>query len=129
VTRLCSALALILLVGCGQINTLNSVSSDRGRYSLDGSANFLAAKEILSAKCESCHPGLVEQSEDWWATDSVFDMATGNITLVVPGNAEGSALFKSLQLNGVAGSRADMPLGGTMTSAEVQVFRDWINSL
>jgi hypothetical protein len=105
-----------LLGSCLPFNTLNSVSSDAGRYSISGSNAFVAARQVMAAKCSSCHSYVLEYSEADWQT-----------RLVVAGNPEGSPLFQRLKLNGLGG---DMPPDDpSWSAAELQTIRTWIESL
>ena len=111
--------AVALLCGCGQMNTLNGVAGDAGKYSLEGSPQFLAARSLMSEKCSSCHSGFVSQSEDEWRAGG----------LVVAASPSSSQLFLRLKNNGVSGSAQDMPPGDTLSAAEAAVISDWITSL
>ena len=113
--------ALVSGPSCGKLNTLNSFASDAGRYSITGSTEFLAVREILSAKCADCHSYFLENTEAAWlvATDDQ------GRSLVVAQDPEGSVLFQSLKLAG--GTMP--PTSDTWVSADVETFRAWINSL
>jgi len=115
------------LGGCLPFNTLNSVSSDEGRFSASGSAEFMAVREVMNARCVVCHAQhgtYVTLSEQEW-------MDSG---LVVAGDPEASVLYRRLKLTGLpdlsASQPASMPLGdASWTSVETEIFKEWINSL
>ena len=122
VRRIWIALFLLSLgsaAGCGKLNTLNSVAGDAGRYSLDGSAEFLAVRQIFAAKCATCHVSFSTYSEQEWMDNGY----------VVAASPSGSMLFQRLKSNGISGSQQDMPPTDVITSTEANAVRDWINSL
>src|SRR4051794_17187535 len=82
------------------------------------------AKAILDQKCVSCH-GSARMS-DLDLRDSGTILKGGKRgAAVVPGNAEGSLLYKAVKREG----ELQMPPGKVpLTSAEIAVLRDWINA-
>ena len=75
---------------------------------------------ILSANCAGCH-GFVGSYEQ------LMEKQSGAAPIIVPGDAAASVLVWRLE-----GQKADgtaigrMPQGGSLTSEEIQLFRDWI---
>ena len=118
-----SALSILLLsaCGCGQMNALNSVAGDAGKYSLDGSPQFLAARSLMAEKCASCHSGFVSRSEEEWLSAPPV--------LVQASSPSTSELYLRLKNNGIDETNADMPSGDTLSTQEAAVIRDWINTL
>lgn len=120
--KLPATLAALLFVAavlgsCLPLNTLNSVSSDAGRYSIGGTSEFVAAREVMASKCISCHSYFLDYSEADWVQAGWVRRA----------DAEGSLLFQRLKLNGLGG---DMPPDDPSWSpAELQTIRAWIESL
>jgi len=107
---------MLLLSGCGNVNTLNSVSGDAGVYSSDLSA----ARQIIVSKCVSCHSDYAFTTDADWSADP----------LIVPGSANDSTFFRRLKDNGVDTSQADMPLAAAPLSlSEIQTIQNWINDL
>lgn len=113
------SILLVSACGCGQMNALNSVAGDAGKYSLDGSPQFLAARSLMAEKCSSCHSGFVSQSEAEW-------LSSGLVQASSPSTSE---LYLRLKSNGISGSDQDMPPGDTLSSTEAAVISDWINTL
>lgn len=111
---------MLLLSGCGNVNTLNSVSGDAGVYSSDLSA----ARQIIVSKCASCH----FHSDYTFKTDADWSADT----LIVPGNANASTLVRRLKESGVEGvnpALANMPLDAAPLSlSEIDTIKNWINN-
>ncbi len=116
------ALLILLIIltssACGNMNTLNGVSSDQQRFSDEGSSQFLAAKAVLINQCVSCHSFSTFSEQEW--------LSSG---MIVPQSTTNSSLFKRLKNNGLAGSAQDMPPSGQLSPEEVGLIADWINSL
>lgn len=106
-----------LAAGCGNVNTMNSVAGDAAIYSADLSP----ARQIIVNKCASCHyhSNYAFKSDADWSVD----------TLIVPGDASTSTLYRRLQNNEFDSSRADMPLAAAPLSLnELETIRNWINN-
>ena len=107
-------------LGCGKV--YNSSTYDAFTYgSAGGTAQFLAAKDIIKNNCATCH---THPSHQAWAGMSEKDFITQNY--VVAGNLAGSQLYTKIQGNrtGIAGN---MPEGGTpLTSAQLDTMEAWI---
>ncbi len=75
-------------------------------------------KLILVPKCASCHnPSSIRPREDY--TDFRSTLTTGKI---IPGNAEGSEIYKEC-------SSGNMPIGSApLTATELTVLKAWINN-
>ena len=119
IRRTVVAILMTSACGCGQMNALNSVAGDAGKYSLDGSPQFLAARSLMAEKCSSCHSGFVSQSEAEW-------LSSGLVKASSPSTSE---LYLRLKNNGISGSDQDMPPGESFSAAEAAVISDWINTL
>jgi len=83
---------------------------------------------IFDAQCVSCHPssGNLDLRPGYSYDELVNVPASGyNGILVVPGDAESSILYKKVDGSGAYG--ANMPLGGSLSSTQIAIIRDWIN--
>lgn len=80
---------------------------------------------IFSGSCTSCHgnSGNVNLSSYSALMNSVGSNY-GN-TVVVPGDADASGLVDKIEPNPAHGTR--MPIGGTLSSTQIQTIRAWIN--
>lgn len=106
---------LVSLASCFQ--TENSSSLDADTYTDDGSgtAEFRAAKLIMTQSCAGCHQ---------YHTRTEAQLKTDG--LMVAGNPEGSSLYHRLTgASGGAGPK-NMPQGGSLSSSDVQTIRFWI---
>lgn len=118
-----TTLALLASMGCGKV--YNSDTYDATTYgNSTGTPQFLAAKEIIVAKCASCH---TRPSHAAWAgTDEAGFISQG---LIKAQDLAGSMLYTKIQGNrtGIAGN---MPFGGTpLTDAELDTMEAWIMSI
>ncbi|WP_413290796.1 hypothetical protein [Bdellovibrio sp. HCB337] len=118
-----TAIALLAPIGCGKV--YNSSSYDATTYGVStGSAQFLAAKEIIVAKCASCH---TRPSHAAWAGTSEEEYISQG--LIKAQDLEGSVLYTKIQGNRTA-IAGNMPFGGTpLTDAELDTMEAWINSI
>ena len=116
-----AALGVTALLGtsCGNLNSLNSFSSDAEVYDRSISAEFAAARQFMASKCASCHQQFSSYSEAEWS-------ASG---LVSPGNPAGSELYLRLKSNGIPSSDQNMPPNGNLSASEAQIIQDWIETL
>ena len=94
-----------------------------GVLSAQGTPGYTAQiQPILNANCAGCH-GFAGSYEQLMAKQS------GAAPIVVPGDVAGSVLIWRLE-----GQKADgtaigrMPQGGSLTSEEIQLFKDWIGA-
>ncbi|MFN7684829.1 MAG: hypothetical protein ACK5QT_05395 [Oligoflexia bacterium] len=117
--RLLASLVLLVMAGCGKLNTLNSVSTDPYRFSASGSPEFVAARTVFVEKCSSCHFEFATYSESEWK-------ATG---WVISGDPTGSFLFGTLRGSGVPGGEEDMPPDGALSAGELGAIEAWIEAL
>ncbi len=74
---------------------------------------------IWNQSCVSCHQG--NQDPDLRASVSFNILTTEG--WVIPGNADGSILFRSLIGDGVS----LMPPGNPLTTAKINLVKQWIN--
>jgi mono/diheme cytochrome c family protein len=124
VNRYFSALILCLAsfvpLACGKV--YNSSSYDASTYgAADGTAQFLAAKDIIKTNCASCH---TRPSHQAWAGFSEKDFISQN--LIKAGNLAGSLLYTKIQGNRTA-TPGNMPDGGTLlTTAQIITIENWI---
>lgn len=119
---LARALTLIaLLMSVTACQTENSSASDAGRYGGDssGSANFVAAKAVITANCTTggCHSNFAALSSeaDWLAS-----------SFVVAGNAESSQVYYRIIGSAGAGGPKNMPQGGSLGAADLETIRNWV---
>lgn len=80
---------------------------------------------IFNGNCTSCHgsSGNVNVSSYSALMNSVGSNYGSNV--VVRGDADASGLVDKLEPNPTHGSR--MPIGGTLSTAQIQTIRAWIN--
>ncbi|GAB5409519.1 MAG: hypothetical protein BalsKO_18840 [Balneolaceae bacterium] len=80
---------------------------------------------IFNSRCTSCHgsSGNVNVSSYSALMSSVGSNYGNNV--VVAGDADASGLVDKLEPNPTHGSR--MPIGGTLTTDQIQTIRAWIN--
>jgi len=89
---------------------------------------FASALSVISQKCLGCHRG------GGSATDFTALLASEGLwvsaNLVVPGQSQNSLLYKYLQGSGFSPPPlGSMPLGGTLSTAERILIRDWIDRM
>ena len=91
---------------------------------VDQNNYFAAAKIILDNKCINCHRA--------GGTSPNLALLTENTAissgLIIKSNPEASPLYNRLQGSAGPGTK-NMPLNGSITSAEVKAIADWINNL
>ncbi|MBX9766064.1 MAG: cytochrome c [Bdellovibrionales bacterium] len=107
-----------LFFGCGKV--YNSSSSDFARYGsgVAGSANFVAARAVMSNQCFTCH-------SNWAALDEAGFVAA---SLVVSRDLSGSKVYARLRGNSVNGT-GNMPPAGILSTQEVEAFSTWISGM
>jgi hypothetical protein len=114
-----SALAatFLLSLGCGKVST--SSSSDALIYGsgVTGSANFLAARVVMSQKCFQCHD---------WVSYSEADYASQ--ALVTRNAAVNSRLYKKIKGND-SGVTGNMPPSGLLTDSDLIKIKVWIDTM
>src|SRR5437879_125628 len=82
------------------------------------------ARAVIEAKCLSCHGASRMSDLDLRQTETILKGGKRGAA-VVPGNAEGSLLYKAVRREG----ELQMPPGkAALTAAEVNTLRDWINA-
>src|SRR5213592_4064344 len=82
------------------------------------------AREILKAKCVTCHGDLRTSDLDLRELATILKGGKRG-SAIAPGNAEASLLYKAVQRDG----ELKMPPGKTgLTPSEVSALRDWINA-
>lgn len=84
---------------------------------------------IFNARCVSCHSASVPQSGVNLATYAATRASRGtqyNALIVLPNNADDSALYDKLLASPRFGSR--MPQGGALTTQQIANIRAWINA-
>lgn len=112
---------IIFLSSCLQTENSNSLDADNyAPVTTDGgeSDEFLAAKQVLSTNCSSCH-AYHNQSEDQLIAAGV----------VVAGDPEGSALFYRLSNSTGSNGPKNMPPTGALVDSDIQIIFDWIDTL
>jgi mono/diheme cytochrome c family protein len=95
----------------------------------DQNVSFSAdVQPIFDSHCVSCHPssGNLDLRSGYSYNNLVNRPASGyNGILVVPGDANASVLYKKIDGSGAYGS--NMPLGGSLSSAQIEIIRRWID--
>lgn len=101
------------LVCANCVQTQNSNTRDELAFATMGIGS------IVAANCASCHADFNNLTSAGWISRN----------LVIPGDPENSPLY--YRLNGSLGSKGpkNMPLGSSLTSADVEFVRDWISGL
>ena len=109
---------LFLLSGC--IQTENSSSQDADLYGggAGGSADFLAARQVIRTNCSACHTfGTMTQAQL---------LAEG---LFIPGDAVNSEIYYRLRNSTGPQGPKDMPdNGSTLSGTDLALIADWINN-
>jgi mono/diheme cytochrome c family protein len=115
-----TALTLLAPLACGKI--YNSSSYDSTIYgTATGSAQFLAAKTIITQNCASCH---TRPSHEAWA--GMDEAAFKTARLIEPGSLINSQLYTKILGNRTT-TPGNMPDGGTpLSSAQLDTIEDWI---
>ncbi len=105
------------LFGCVQAQNSSSQDADLYAVKPTGSAAFSAAQSIFSQSCTPCHSfnGMSE-------TDLI---ASGRVH---PGDAENSTIYNRLRGSTGPGTK-DMPQTGTISAADVEAIKTWINQI
>ncbi len=83
---------------------------------------------IFNQACVSCHPN--SGNLDLTATNAYNQLVNVNASgysgkRVVPGDAENSILYKKIDGSGAYGS--NMPLGGSLSNAQINTIKQWID--
>ena len=89
------------------------------------------AENLISTKCVSCHASggnFPDLSGDLCDLDGVASSI--GMPLLTLGNSDESYLFHKVDgtVEDVGGTGSTMPLGGTLSEAEIQIIGDWINT-
>lgn len=118
----------VVIVGlsCSE-NTENLVAApdDGGEEPVTDISYVNDIQPIFDSSCTSCHGsnGNVSLVSYSALMNSVGSRYGSNV--VVAGNADGSGLVDKIEPNPEHGTR--MPIGGTLTTSEIQTIRTWIN--
>jgi hypothetical protein len=114
-------LAVILSLLTGACAAYNSSSGDEGQYleaviDTGGDPNFAVAFGVVQNRCMGCHAS--------WSnlTSNALWIASG---YVKKGQASNSILITRTYRNGTG----DMPPSNTMTQAEFDSVKNWINDM
>src|SRR5262249_21335619 len=102
--KIWTTFALLFLTAC--LQTENSSTQDAGLYGVYGSADFIAARQIMAQNCNGCHTyGAMKESEF---------VANG---LMTPGDPTSSKIYTRL-IGSQGGTGAkNMPLSGGALSS------------
>lgn len=107
--------SILSIFGCGKIKNSSTVDA----ASASGSVEFVAAKQILTERCLSCHSN--------WTSYSESDFLAKN--LIKRSSAATSSLYIRIRGND-AGVAGDMPQGqSNLTYVETRAIKDWINAV
>ena len=105
----------LTIISCGRVRNSSSVDGS----TTAGTAEFVSAKEILNAKCLSCHSDWAGYSEDDFSKKGLIfkgSPANSQLYIRIRGNDEGQA--------------GDMPIGQPNVSiTQIKELRAWIESL
>ena len=92
---------------------------------------FAGVQAILAASCIGCHGGSFPPLDGDICVDvvGVFSQQSSNMTMIEAGSYEESYLYHKLvnSHTDVGGVGNQMPLGGSLTASEIEVFSEWIN--
>jgi hypothetical protein len=80
---------------------------------------------IFNSRCTSCHGGISGVSLGSYSATMASVGSLYSKKIVTPGNAADSPLYDKLLANPQFGSR--MPQGGSLTTQQIDLIRDWIN--
>ncbi len=114
-------LPFLLLIGC--VTNTEEIDLPSSELSYAGDI-----QPILSQNCNNCHgAGQNNFNSSSYAAvmASVSPANTYNRNQVVPGDADASPLVDKIEPNPEFGGR--MPVGGSLSSAEINAIRTWIN--
>lgn len=109
---------LFLLSGC--IQEENSSSQDADLYGgSGGSADFLAARQVIRTNCSACHTfGTMTEAQL---------LAEG---LFIPGDALNSPIYYRLRNSSGTEGPKDMPdNGSTLSGTDLALIATWINNI
>lgn len=124
-TRILLVLAVLVTASCSK--KLPTQSDDTPP---DTSITYSGTiQPIFNARCVSCHSASVPQSGVTLVSYAATMASRGtqyNALIVLPNNADGSALYDKLLGSPQFGSR--MPQGGSLTSQQIANIRAWINA-
>lgn len=113
-------IAVSLVLGLLTGACYNDTFPDESQIPLPENVSYAQEiQPIWNQSCVSCHQG--NQDPDLRANVS-FNVLTGD-GWVIPGNADGSILFRSLIGDGVS----LMPPGNPLTTAKINLVKQWIN--
>ncbi len=103
------------LCSCGR--PYNSSYSDASKYGSNGTgtAEFLAAREVVSNRCLSCHAEWSSYTEALFVSQNY----------VVGGSLSNSILYTKIRGNDV-GSSGNMPPSENLSAEEIGKIRTWI---
>ncbi len=113
---LATLLLVSLLTAC--LQTENSSSQDDSFANVEGSAEFLAAKAVLTQNCASCHTYHTRTEQE------LIDLG-----LVIAGSAETSELYGRLQNSSGSLGPKDMPENNSISVEDVETIKIWIDGI
>lgn len=110
-------LITLLLASSSCMQTENSNSLDADTYSGEGSAEFVAAKAVLSSLCKDCHVyHTMTQDELINAGD------------IVPGSPESSKIYYRLSGSSGGPGPKNMPTNGSISNGDRALIKVWIQN-
>ncbi|NJL24554.1 MAG: hypothetical protein HC902_04885 [Calothrix sp. SM1_5_4] len=114
--RLLLGLAIMLLSVSSCMQTENTSSLDADLYSdVGGSAEFVAARNVISQSCANCHN---------YHTQTEAELVAAG--LVVRGSPETSKLYYRLAGSSGASGPKNMPTGSSLPQSSLDAISTWI---
>lgn len=115
---------LLAITSCGP-KPYQDVDGASGATASSNTEEYKKFRELLGTKCSSCHSG---NSYEFSIMDDQKSMEA--LGFIVPGNANTSPLYECVTRND-GGSECDsiMPPGNALSQDEMNVVKDYINSL
>lgn len=111
--------ALLVLPAC-KLQTENSSVNDEDIYgsTITGTAQYLAARSVLSKKCAGCH-----------SYSGMTEAELVNAGLVVAGSPAASRIYYRIAGSTGGGGPKNMPVGSTLSSTDLNTILVWIQNL
>jgi len=120
----CSLFFAAFGAACGDtLQTLNSSAGDDVLFGSDdallvgASTGFGPARRVILGQCAGCHPNFGTYTESAWQSEGY----------VLAGAPDSSSVY--FRLRGSGSPSANMPPNGTLSSADIQAVRSWIQNL